>query len=91
MNAYRFADLPSNSSVASLVTVLVSAWFLIAAAAILSDPASTYTQRSQVAAEQATAPLYVEAAPDQAIAPQARLTITVVAPRIVADSGATTL
>ncbi len=30
MNNYRFAAYPSNSSVAAGVTVLVSAWFLIA-------------------------------------------------------------
>src|SRR5258706_5024546 len=45
--AYRFAELPSNSSVASSVTLLVSAWFLVASGAILADPASPYTQRAQ--------------------------------------------
>lgn len=47
MNAYRFAELPSNSSVASVVTLLVSGWFLVASGAILADPASPYTQRAQ--------------------------------------------
>jgi hypothetical protein len=52
MNAYQFlARLPSNGSVASLVTLVVSAWFLVAAGAILSDPASVYTQRSAVTAK----------------------------------------
>src|SRR5260221_2016199 len=45
--AYRFAELPSNSSVASFVTLLVSGWFLVASGAILADPASPYTQRAQ--------------------------------------------
>jgi hypothetical protein len=47
MNAYRFADYPSNSVVAAGVTVLVSAWFLVAAGAILTDPPSPYTQPSR--------------------------------------------
>ena len=45
MNAFRFADYPSNDLIAAGVTVLVSAWFLVAAGAILNDPASPYTQR----------------------------------------------
>jgi len=51
MNAYRFADYPSNSVVAAGVTVLVSAWFLVAAGAILTDPPSPYTQRPQATPE----------------------------------------
>ena len=38
MASYRFSEVPSNSSVASLVTLLVSAWFLAAAGAILAEP-----------------------------------------------------
>ena len=34
---YKFASVPSNSSVAALVTVLVSGWFLLAGGAILVD------------------------------------------------------
>lgn len=45
MNAFKFAAYPSNDLVAAGVTVLVSAWFLVAAGAILNDPASPYTQR----------------------------------------------
>src|SRR5579859_599651 len=45
MDAYRFAAYPSNSAVAAGVTLAVSAWFLVAAGAILSDPPSQYTQR----------------------------------------------
>jgi len=45
MNAYAFPTYPSSSLVASGVTVLVSAWFLVAAGAILSDPSSPYTRK----------------------------------------------
>ena len=45
MDAFKFTAYPSNDIVANGVTVLVSAWFLVAAAAILGDPASPYTQR----------------------------------------------
>ena len=34
---YKFASLPSNSSVAALVTMVVSGWFLLAGGAILTD------------------------------------------------------
>jgi hypothetical protein len=43
MNEYRFPEYPSSTSVANGVTVLVSSWFLVAAGAILGDPASPYT------------------------------------------------
>ena len=88
MNTYKFADLPSNSSVASLVTLLVSGWFLIAAGAILSDPSSVYTQRSQTEAARAL----VESPRNAAvIAPEAHLTILVVAKRAPAAASAVTL
>ncbi len=60
MNAYRFAELPSNSSVASFVTLLVSGWFLVASGAILADPASPYTQRAQ--SQTVPAPQFARAA-----------------------------
>jgi hypothetical protein len=37
MKAYKFSDLPSNAAVVSVVTVLVTAWFALAAGAILTD------------------------------------------------------
>ena len=78
MNTYKFADLPSNSSVASFVTMVVSGWFLVAAAAILADPVSVYTQRPGVK----STPAYVQSARNAvAIAPQARFTIIVSAKR----------
>jgi hypothetical protein len=90
MNTYRFADLPSNSSVASLVTLLVSGWFLIAAGAILADPPSVYTQRSQTLAVRA--PQAVDAPPNAvATAPEARVTILVIAKRIPGAASAVTL
>lgn len=41
MNAFRFAKIPSHSSVVAGVTTLVSAWFLVAAGTIVADPAAT--------------------------------------------------
>ena len=38
MNTYRFAKIPSHSSVVAGVTTLVSAWFLVAAGSIVTDP-----------------------------------------------------
>ena len=37
MNAYKFSGMPSNAAVVSVVTVLVTAWFALAAGAILTD------------------------------------------------------
>jgi hypothetical protein len=78
MNTYKFAAYPSNSSVASAVTMLVSVWFLVAAGAILSDAPSVYTQRQAVVH---AAPQARYAAAATPIAPAARLTITVEAKR----------
>ena len=76
MNTYKFAAYPSNSTVASGVTLLVSAWFLVAAGAILTDPASPYTQRTV-----AQAPAPVKSVRAEMPAPQARYTIFVSAKR----------
>ena len=86
---YKFAEFKSESSVASGVTMLVSAWFLVAAGAILADPASPYTQRTVV--KEAAAPSAVTTIADAtaprlipvvATAPAARFTITVEAKRL---------
>ena len=94
LNDYRIAEFPSNSSVASGVTSIVSLWFLVAAGAILTDPPSVYTQRVVNVAQQApaatveqpleTASAMSEAAlvPAVAAAPDARFTITVEARRL---------
>jgi hypothetical protein len=78
MSTYKFANLPSNSSVDFTVTALVSVWFLVAAGAILGDPPLPYGHRYQ-----APAALQAKAAPATkvAIAPEARQTITVVGRR----------
>ena len=65
-----------TDSIASTVQVLVAAWFLVAAGAILADPASPYTQRPVPAAVAQAAP-----ATQVAKAPAARYTITVSASR----------
>jgi hypothetical protein len=41
-----FASLRGASAVAGTVTILVSAWFLVAAGVIIAEPASPYTTRS---------------------------------------------
>jgi hypothetical protein len=71
---YKFAPVPSNSTVAGLVTVMVSAWFLMAAAAIFADPFTSHVKHEALA--QRAVPTTV------AIAPEARLKITVEAPRL---------
>ena len=50
MKPYEFGDMPSNAAVSSLVTVLVSAWFVIASGAILTD------QHSEANIERAKTP-----------------------------------
>ena len=80
-----FRALRGESTVAAFVTMLVCAWFLVAAGAILAGPASPYTTRAvhvhtfppvEVVADTAQgAPAPV------AIAPEAHLTITVEARR----------
>jgi len=85
MNDYKFTQYPSNSSVASGITMLVSAWFLVAAGAILSDPVSPYTTRKVMQAQTAPALRTADASRSAdsrvAIAPEAHLTITVAARR----------
>jgi hypothetical protein len=87
MNAYEFAE----SSVATGVTLLVSAWFLVAAGAILTDPVSPYTQRpvAQAAAQVIPASIVVaergqasHLVPVAATTPDAHFTITVQAKRL---------
>ena len=72
MKRLNFSFLRGESTVAAAVTTVVCAWFLMAAGAILTDPVSPYTTRVQRPAT-STGPV--------AIAPEARLTITVEAHR----------
>jgi hypothetical protein len=74
MPAFKFSALPSNSSVAASVTLLVCAWFAAAGGAILSDNHSGATLESARAIPAAYAPA-------AEIAPEARLTIVVEARR----------
>lgn len=67
MQPFEFVNLPRTSSVAGLVTVVASGWFVLAGAAILSDRHSEHT------VESARAPSYVA----QAVIPDARFTIVV--------------
>jgi hypothetical protein len=71
MSRTKLSSLRGESTVAATVTLVVCAWFLMAAGAIIADPVSPYTTR------------VVHAAPagPVAIAPEARLTITVEARR----------
>ncbi|HUL95665.1 MAG TPA: hypothetical protein VLT89_06625 [Usitatibacter sp.] len=96
MNAFKFAAYPSNNAIASGVTLLVSAWFLVAAGAILADPASPYTQRDAKAASPiktagtdraapvTTARMEEGLQPASLVVPAVRYTITVQARRTAA-------
>ena len=79
MSAYRFAELPSNESVATLSTFLVSAWFLVAAGALLAEPSVD----QQARALQAKTPVVTVRTLSTAAhaEPDARFTIQVVAKR----------
>ena len=72
MSRPNFSFPHRESMVAATVTTVACAWFLMAGAAIISDPASPYTTRV-VRTAPADGPV--------AIAPEARLTITVEAHR----------
>jgi len=73
MSRINFSFVRGESAVAATVTTVVCAWFLMAAGAILTDPVSPYTTRTVHTAAALTGPV--------AIAPEARLTITVEAHR----------
>jgi len=73
MSAYEFSVLPSNSSIAAGVTLLVCAWFAAAGGAILTD---NHSQATIEAARMSPA------SPTAEIAPEARLTIVVEARRL---------
>ena len=85
MSAYRFAKLPSNGSVAAAVTLVVSGWFTVAAAARFAGGGTPATQEPQraVLMEEA-APASPTPLPVAAAAPEAREKIVVEARRLVA-------
>ena len=79
MSAYRFAEVPSNESVATVMTFLVSAWFLVAAGAMLAEPSVD----QQARALQAKTPVVTVRTLSTAeyTEPDAHFTIQVVAKR----------
>ena len=70
MNPYEFTHVPSNAAVSSVVTVLVSAWFVLASGAILTD------QHSEANVERAKTPTE-----HAQVVPDAHFSITVEARR----------
>ena len=79
MSTFKFADVPSNDSVASLVTFLVSAWFVAAGGAMLAEP----TIESLSRAIQARTPVVTvrQLSVSDVVQSDARFTIHVVAQR----------
>lgn len=75
MSAYKFDGLPSNSAVASVVTLAVCAWFWVAGAAMIVAPHAEH-----LSAPSATQVVYT--APAVAIEPEARLLIVVEGHRV---------
>jgi hypothetical protein len=86
MNALRLAAYPANATVADGVTLLVSTWFLVAGAAILSDPSSVYTQRAVAKAPAAVQVAEIAQPATLAIAPDARLSIVEARREIAPDA-----
>ena len=77
----EFDGFTNASAVVATVTLLVSGWFLLAAASMVSSPTDTQVAR---AATVSVKPLGVMPSPQPAtlaIAPEARLTIVVEARR----------
>jgi hypothetical protein len=79
MNNYRFAHMPSNDSVASLVTLLVCAWFTAAAGAILAEPSVEQQARLQARTPEVSVR---QLSVTEATQPDARFTVHVVAKRL---------
>jgi hypothetical protein len=82
MSTYRFAKLPSNDSVATVVTLAVSGWLTIAAAAILADNGAPATQEPQHAVLMEEAAPASPTPPPVAFAPEAHEKIVVEAPKL---------
>jgi hypothetical protein len=77
MSPFQFAHIPSNESVASLVTIVASAWFLMAAGAMLAEP----SVEQQARALHAKTPVVVVRQVSAMQMPEAHFTIHVVAQR----------
>jgi len=76
MNTYKFDDLPNSETVASVSTFLISAWFLVAAGAMLREPSVDEQQRALAAKTPVVTVREITA-----YAEQPRVTIEVVAKR----------
>ena len=76
MNTYKFDELPSSETVASMTTFLISAWFLVAAGAMLREPSVDQQQRALAAKTPVVTVREI-----MAYAEQPRVTIEVVAKR----------
>ena len=76
MSQYKFAEVPSNDTVASFVTLLVCAWFTAAGGAILAEPSA----EEQARAAHRTPVVTVRQLAVQEL-PAVRETVTVVASR----------
>jgi hypothetical protein len=81
MNRYEFAELPSTSSVAATVTLLVSGWFFLAAAAMVASPTDAQVARASSVSVKPLGVMTPSTPESLAIAPEARLTIVVTARR----------
>jgi hypothetical protein len=79
MTNYRFAEMPSNEAVASLTTFVVSAWFLVAGAALLTEP-SVGQQARALAAKTPTVTVRQLSAREN-VQPDVRFTVEVAARR----------
>jgi hypothetical protein len=71
---YKFSPVTGTSTVAGVVTILVSAWFVVAAGAIFADPSAAAPERSVLSQRAATT--------EVAAVPAAYFKITVEAPRL---------
>lgn len=81
MTTYAFDEFPSSSSVAAGVTLLASAWFLVAGATMIGSPTDTQIARASSVSVKPLGVMPSPQPPSMAIAPEARLTIVVSAHR----------
>ena len=81
MTRYEFDELPSTSSVVATVTLLVSGWFLLAAATMVATPTDSQVARASSVSVKSLGVMPSPQPATLAIAPEARLTIVVTARR----------
>ena len=78
MSQYKFAEVPSNDTIASVVTLLVCAWFTAAGGAMLVEP--SVDQQARAAHRTPVVTVRQIAVVDEQL-PTVRETVTVVASR----------